>query len=539
MKSMHHVFLTVASAALLVSCGGGGGSSPTPAPVAAPPPVNSAPTVASANSNQGGTVGEAFSYDATQSGGTFNDADGDSLTYSVSFAPSEQGLSASNGVISGTPAASGVITVTITANDGNGGTISDSFDISIASATTPPPSTSSKPNILFVITDDQGKDASAEYSLSQDLPSTPNFSALANSGIIFDNLWVSPSCSPTRAALISGRYGHQTNVLSPGVPLSTDEVILQSFLKTDMATSDYASALIGKWHLGGGATGPNDFGLDYFAGITGGGVSDYFDWSLTENGVVSNSTNYTTTELTSLAIDWVDTQNQPWFLWLSYNAPHTPFHLPPAALHNRDLSGTQADINANPRDYYLASIEAMDTEFGRFWDSLPSASQDNTIVIFIGDNGSPTQVIDRNIEQNGAKGSLFQGGVNTPMFISGAGVERSGEREGAVITHTDFFPTIVELAGGTLSTYEDGQSFAGLLTTSTTPHREYGYTNDEDGWTIRNDVHKLIEENGSQDLFDLINDPAETTDLLEGTTDTSAILTELSDEAARLRSGAQ
>ena len=76
---------------------------------------------------------------------------------------------------------------------------------------------------------------------------------------------------------------------------------------------------------------------------------------------------------------------------------------------------------------------------------------------------------------------MFQGGVNTPMFISGAGVTRAGEREEALITHTDFFPTIVELAGGSLASYQDGESFVPLLTAPETPHREYGYTNDDGG----------------------------------------------------------
>jgi arylsulfatase A-like enzyme len=465
---------------------------------------------------------------------TFSDADGDTLNYSVTFSPSNNGLSESDGVISGTPAQTGVYTITITANDGNGGQTSDSFDITVNAAMS-----SNKPNILFVITDDQGKDASAEYSLSTDLPNTPNFSVLANNGVIFDNLWVSPTCSPTRAALISGKYGHETNVLSPGDVLPVGEIILQSFLKNEPATSEYANAIIGKWHLGGGRTGANDYGVEHFAGITTGGVQDYFDWTLNVNGTNSNSTNYVTSELTDQAIDWVSQQTQPWFLWLSYNAPHSPFHLPPNDLHERSLSGTQVDINANTRDYYLAAIEAMDTEFGRFWSNLTPTEQDNTLVIFIGDNGTPGQVIDPAIAQNGTKSSLLQGGVNTPMFISGPGVTRSGEREDSLITHTDFFPTIFELAGGTLSNYQDGQSFATLLTNAASSHRDYSYTNSADGWTIRNATHKLIEySDGSQDLFDLVNDPEESTDLLNTGGNHTAILTELEDEANRLRGAA-
>lgn len=518
---------------ILSACGGGGGGSAPVSTLPPPPqpPTNTAPVVDNANNNQNATVGTNFEYDATQSGSTFSDADGDTLSFSVTFNPQSSGLSESNGIISGTPSQVGNFTITITANDGNGGQVSDSFDITVNAA-----AASDKPNILLIITDDQGKDASAEYNLSTDLPSTPNFSALANDGIIFDNLWVSPSCSPARAALISGKYGHQTNVLSPGDPLPASDVIMQSFLKTEAATSDYTSAMIGKWHLGGGRTGPNDFGVDHFAGIIGGGVSDYYDWTLNVNGSNTNVTEYVTSELTDQAIDWVSMQTQPWFLWLSYNAPHTPFHAPPASLHARALSGTQADINANPRDYYLAAIEAMDTEFGRFWNSLSASEQDNTIIMFIGDNGTPNQVVDPLMTQNGSKGSLFQGGINTPMFVSGAGVTRRGERDDTLITHTDFFPTIVELAGGQLSTYQDGQSFANLMTSANPAHREYSYTNNANGWTIRSETHKLIENtNGTQNLYNLITDPAESSDLLEGGGDNSAILTELNDEANRLR----
>ena len=523
--------LLASSALILNGCGGGGNSSaPAPAPTPPPTSVNIAPVVASPNANQTALIGTAFEYDATQNGATFSDADGDALSYTVSFESAANGLTASGGIISGTPSQTGRLTLIITADDGNGGEVSDEFDIVINSG-----EPSGKPNILFVITDDQGKDASAEYSLSSDVPLTPNFSALATAGIIFDNLWVSPSCSPTRAALISGKYGHQTNVLAPGHALPTSEIVLQSFLKTEAATSDYNSALIGKWHLGGNAGVPNNFGIDYFAGITGGGVQDYFDWDLNINGTTTTSTNYVTSELTDQAIDWVSAQSQPWFLWLAYNAPHTPFHLPPADLHARNLSGTQADINANSRAYYLASIEAMDTEFGRLMDSLSEETRENTIVIFIGDNGTPRDVKDQSVLQNGNKGTLFQGGVNTPMFVSGAGITRQGEREAAMVTHTDFFPTIVELAGGILADYENGRSFANLLTAPASSHRNYSFTSDEDGWTIRDATNKLIENNnGTQDLFDLIADPGETTDLLNGGANVDAILADLNAEADRI-----
>ena len=131
---MKYLYIGVFSAALLLSaCGGSGGSTTTPNP---PVAVNQAPTIASANAAQAATVGEVFEYDATQGGGTFSDADGDALSFTVSYAPSANGLSDAAGVISGTPTNEGTTTVTITASDGNGGSVSDSFDIVVESAGT-------------------------------------------------------------------------------------------------------------------------------------------------------------------------------------------------------------------------------------------------------------------------------------------------------------------------------------------------------------------------------------------------------------------
>ncbi len=542
MKTLWITTALCSASLALASCGGSGGGSggssnsggsapTTPVTPVTPPTANTAPAVASANADQTTVTGQDFSYDATQSGLTFSDADGDALTYSATFSSAAFGLSQTNGVISGTPAQTGNVTVTLTANDGNGGSVSDAFVITVTAA----PVASGKPNIIFLISDDQGKDSSPQYALSSDVPNTPNLTAIANAGLIFENAWVAPSCSPTRAALMTGKHAPRTGVRSPGDALPASETILQSYLKTNPATSDYASAMIGKWHLGGGQSGPNDFGLDYFAGIITGGVSNYNDWTLNTNGVTSNSTNYVTTELTDLAVQWTGAQTTPWFLWLSYNAPHTPFHLPPASLHSRTLSGTASDITANSREYYLAAIEAMDTEFGRLWNSLDAQERANTIVIYLGDNGTPRRVTPTTPQQSGNKSTLLQGGINTPLFISGPGVTRAGQREDALISHADFFATVAELAGADLPAYNDGQSFANILTNPAADERDYVFTEHADGWAIRNNRYKLIQDSsGAQDLYDLQSDPAEQTDLV-GDASVNAVLTELETEAARIR----
>ena len=119
---------------------------------------------------------------------------------------------------------------------------------------------------------------------------------------------------------------------------------------------------------------------------------------LPKKGNTSTNSEYVTTKLTDLAIDWIGDQEQPWLCWLAYNAPHTPFHLPPQALHSQGvLPEDEASIDANPLPYYLAMIESLDTEMGRLVSTLSSTTLANTLIVFLGDNGSPREVFRRPI----------------------------------------------------------------------------------------------------------------------------------------------
>lgn len=383
------------------------------------------------------------------------------------------------------------------------------------------PVTDKQPNILFIISDDQGLDASAQYDLSEDIPQTPTLNRLAQQGITFDNMWVTPACSTTRASIITGKYGVNNGVESLPANLSSEHEILQSYLKRNTASKSYQSAVFGKWHLGqnNNTTHPNDVGVDYYAGNLG-NLSDYYDWSLTINGVVENSTEYHSTKITDLALNWVGEQTSPWFAWVAYSAPHSPFHLPPESLHDRNLSGDVSDINNNKREYYLAAIEAMDTEIGRLLDSLDEEVRNNTLVIFIGDNGTPSGVIDTSTySRTHAKGSLYQGGIATPFIISGQGVTRVNERESALVTATDLYATIAEIAGVSETKIHDSQSFKYLLVEEALGGKEYTYTafksDDVTGWATRSKDYKLIElEDGTQELYLLSDNFAETNNLL-------------------------
>ncbi len=375
-----------------------------------------------------------------------------------------------------------------------------------------------KPNILLVIADDMGKDATPNFSEGTIKPNMPTLQSLMNSGITFDNFWSYPVCTPTRASILTGKYGVNTNVIDVGDPISTAETSLQSYINSN-TNNDYATSIIGKWHLSNSATDPITMGIDYFAGIVNGGVGDYFNWNFNENGTASNSRTYTTTKLTDIAIDWVDDQTKPWFLWMAYNAPHTPFHLAPTDLHSQgNLPTDEASINANPIPYYMSAIEAMDTELGRFLSNLSSEERANTVIIFIGDNGTPGKVAQNPYARLTVKGTLYQGGVNVPMIVSGVDVTRAGEREDALIQTTDLFATIANITGVSVSEIHNSKSFYPQLTSATNDGRSFVYTEIVDGYAIRNATYKLMKyDNGDEELYNLVQDPYENRNLI-GTT---------------------
>lgn len=243
-------------------------------------------------------------------------------------------------------------------------------------------------------------------------------------------------------------------------------------------------------------------------------------WDLVENYKTSNSTEYTTTKYTDLAIDWVENQTKPWFLWLAYNAPHTPFHLPSTDLHSQgQLPTDQASIDTNPLPYYFAMLGAMDTEIGRLLNSMTSEEKNNTVIIFIGDNGTPNQIV-QEYNSKRAKGSIYQGGINIPMVISGKNVDRINATEESLVNLTDLYATIASIAGVEISKINDSYNFKELLSSSGNSVRDYVYSETGEipeisDVTIRNATHKyLLFQDGTEALFDLDVDPLEGKNLL-------------------------
>ena len=379
---------------------------------------------------------------------------------------------------------------------------------------------SDTPNILFIIADDMGKDATQGFSEGSIKPNTPNLNKLKNEGLSFNNFWVNPTCSPTRASMITGKYGYRTGVKWAGDELSQSEKILQKYIAEE--TNDtYASAIVGKWHLSGENINinPETFGLDYYAGLVRGAVQDYYQWQFYENVSVNIKTEYITKVFTDLSIDWINSQSKPWFLWIAYNAPHTPFHVPPSEMHSQGNLPTYID-GLEPMPYYMAAIEAMDYQIGKLLEGIPDDELDNTIIIFIGDNGTPNQVAQSPYSNSTVKGSLYQGGINVPLFISGVEISRI-EEDNSLICSSDIFSTIAELAGVSTSEINDSKSFKTLLNNEA-GHRDFQYSEMNDGtddlWTISNGEFKLIvNANGNEEMYNLLSDPYENNNLLNTT----------------------
>ena len=407
------------------------------------------------------------------------------------------------------------------------------------------PSDPASPNILLIIADDMGLDATPGYNIGTVKPNMPRLQSMINTGLKFNNLWSYPTCTPTRSSILTGKYGFRTNVLKVGDVLSTSETSLQQHISNNTG-NEYSTAVIGKWHVSSDPNHPTAMGLDYYAGLINGAVQSYWDWNYTVDGQTTTSTEYSTTKFTDLAIDWIDDQSKPWFLWLAYNAPHTPFHLPSNELHTQgNLPTDEASIAANPLPYYMAMLEAMDSEMGRLLDSMTQEEKDNTIIIFIGDNGTPNQVVQEYASQR-AKGTIYQGGVNVPMIVSGKDVNRMNTSEDALIHTADLFATISEITGAGSSDVNDSQSFVPLFSDVNASERDYVYTEigkDSGGtdYTIRNATHKYILFNdGSEALFNLSVNSIENPNLLSAnqlplSVSDSAIKEELIAKIAEIR----
>ncbi len=389
-------------------------------------------------------------------------------------------------------------------------------------------------NVLLIIADDLGIDYSPNYNSPLDLPPTPNLDKLIEEGVLFENVWANPLCSPTRSSILYGRYGFRTGVGAPvggaGKPgPSLNEYGLPKAI-SELSIYEYSTACIGKWHLSTNKNGdinhPNLVGFDYYSGNLKAGIEDYFNYDKVVNGETKLVQNYATSETVNDAISWLDEQNNPWFLWVAFNAVHSPFHKPPDLLHSYDYLPEIIDDDDDEVPYFNATIEAMDTEIGRLIDYLKIKGEyENTNIIYIGDNGTPIQVTQKPFIKGHAKGTLYEGGVHVPMVISGPAVLNKGRTTNALIGALDIFKTVSNLVGipqeNNFPNTIDSKNFIEILKNNSNTHRNFLYSelfgNDRDnGITVKNmDYHLILFENGTEEFYYLPSDTYEKTNLLD------------------------
>jgi arylsulfatase A-like enzyme len=451
-----------------------------------------------------------------------------------------------------------------------------------------PVAAQSAPNILLIIADDMGVETLASYGLGENPAATPVLDEMASEGMLFSNFWSQPVCSPTRATVMTGRYGFRTGVGRPvsgtsgplpdapevpawaiplaggagmgagmgmggvdddlqGLPrhgLRVEEYTLPMAFREN-AQLGYATAAIGKWHLADSTNGwlnhPSRVGFDHFAGGITGSVESYFAWNKVVDGEVAGAVGYAPTDKVDDAVAWIADQGEnPWFLWFAFNLPHVPLHIPPD-----DARTGNSDSN------FLAMMEAMDAQIGRMLDSLEPDVRDNTYVIFMGDNGTGNGSVTAPFQSGRAKGSVYQGGVSVPFIVTGPGVQRGAVSE-TLVNSSDLFVTIMEMAGidptQTIPTAvtHDSASFLATLSNPTASPREWIYVDEFFGgfagvetadYAMRNAQYKLLRFNGVEEFYDLAADPYEHDSLLAGelSTEQRAEYLALQEEISRLR----
>ena len=394
---------------------------------------------------------------------------------------------------------------------------------------------STPPNIVYIVADDLGwKDVGFHGS---DIK-TPNIDRLAETGVKFDQFYVQPMCTPTRAALLTGRYplryGLQTAVIPSGgqYGLATDEWLLPEALKE----AGYKTALIGKWHLGHAKTEywPRQRGFDYFYGALVGEI-DHFkheahgvgDWYRDNERV--EEPGYDTTLFGDDAVRLINEQdaNTPLFLYLAFTAPHTPYQAP------QEYLDKNAQIADESRRAYAAMINAMDDQIGRVLDALEKRNmRENTLIIFHSDNGGTRsakftgesavkgELPPNNGPYRDGKGMLYEGGTRAVGLANWPGRIQPGVVSG-MIHVVDMYPSLAGLAGAQLGKNKqlDGLNvWPAISEGKPSPRDEVVYNIEPFRGAVRKGDWKLVWQAllpPRMELFDISHDTSETTNLTE------------------------
>jgi arylsulfatase A-like enzyme len=383
-----------------------------------------------------------------------------------------------------------------------------------------------KPDILFIVADDLGwRDVGFHGSDIQ----TPNLDRLAAKGTRLEQFYAQPMCTPTRAALMTGRYplryGLQTAVIPAGATygLATDEWLLPQALKE----AGYTTAIIGKWHLGHGDRKywPRQRGFDYQYGPLIGEI-DYFtheadgvvDWYRDNKKVTEKG--YSTTLFGNDAVKYIRQQDgsTPFYLYLAFNAPHTPYQA------TQEYLDRYKHITDPARRAYAGSITAMDDQVGRVVQALAAKKLlDNTLIVFMSDNGgtrnamfaggiadlSKSTIPCDNGPYREGKGTPYEGGTRVAAFVDWPAHIKAGDSH-EVMHAVDWYPTLAALAGAPISKAKplDGMNMWSTLTEGTpSPRTEVVYNIEPFRAAVRQGDWKLVWRTTLPSLVELYNIP--------------------------------
>jgi len=407
------------------------------------------------------------------------------------------------------------------------------------------PLTGKQPNILFILTDDQGYgDVSAH---GNPILKTPNLDRLHAEGVRFTDFHVSPTCAPTRSALMTGRHEFKNGITH--TILERERMTLAATtLPQILQSAGYATGIFGKWHLGDEAAyrpESRGFGEVYIHG--GGGIGQiypgscgdapgntYFDPTLFHNGKFEKTKGYCTDLFYAQATKWMDAQRQakkPFFAYIPSNTPHGPYIARPEdkALY----AGKGLDANA---ENFFGMIHNIDVNVGKLLAKLEEwGIAKDTLVIFMNDNGGTAGVKVFNAGMRGSKGSAWIGGTRAISYWRWPGTIQPAAC-GALSAHIDFLPTLAEIAGAKIpaaaKSQIEGRSLVPFLEKPTAPSADRFLFTHQGRWarfsdpneakfsmtSVRNTRWSLVSANGDRDpqwqLFDLSTDYGQATDVL-------------------------
>lgn len=414
-----------------------------------------------------------------------------------------------------------------------------------------------RPNVVFILVDDYGWSDLGCYGSS--FYETPNIDRLAAKGMRFTQAYAACSvCSPTRASILTGKYParlHLTDWL-PGRPDNPRQMLRRASLVDQLPLEEvtiaealkavgYRTGIVGKWHLGGPGYYPENQGFDLnVGGNERGAVLTYFSPYHLTNLSDGPAGEYVTDRLTDEAVKFIEREKEhPFFLYFAHYAVHTPLQAKPGLTAKYRIKATRLPPESGPeflpegdhesrqiqnQPVYAAMIESLDQGVGRILDKLRELGlEENTVIILTSDNGglstaegSPTS----NLPLRAGKGWHYEGGVREPLLVCWPGVTKPGSVCDAPVISTDYFPTLLNVAGQKElpGQHLDGVSMVPLLKGGSEPVRSlfwhyphYSNQGGRPGGAVRFGDYKLIEwyEDMRVELYDLKTDKGEHHDL--------------------------